>query len=237
MSLKVRNLFSGYGKIDVLQGVSVTAERSRITAIIGPNGAGKSTLLKTICGYIKPRHGKIIYNGEDITGLKPYRIAEKGISYVFQRRSVFPRLTVLENLELGAWLIRKNPDKVRDVIEGVYQKFPELKEKSRAKAYELSGGMQRMLELARALISDPKLILVDEPSAGLAPKVFKEIYGKLESLRDEGITIILVDQNIRQAIKSADYIYVLELGKNRFEGSKDSLSTDLKALIKSWLRF
>lgn len=235
MSLEVIEVFSGYGKIDILQGISIKAERIKITSIIGPNGAGKSTLLKTVCGYLKPRRGKIVFDGEDITNMKPYKIIEKGIGYVFQRRSVFPRMTTQENLELGAWLIKGQSEKVKEAVEDVYRIFPELDEKRKTKAQELSGGMQRMLEIARALISRPKLVLVDEPSAGLAPKVAKEIYEKLEMLREEEKTVVLVDQNIREALRLADYVYVLEMGRNKFEGPKEKFESDLRSLVRTWI--
>ncbi|MFQ5711525.1 MAG: ABC transporter ATP-binding protein [Candidatus Geothermarchaeales archaeon] len=236
MSLEVRNVVSGYYRdVDVLHDFSMRAEKSKITCVVGPNGAGKSTLLRTIYGFLKPKRGSIIYNGEDITGFRPHILLKKGIAYILQRRSVFPFMTVHENLLVGAWTIRKDKDVMEEAIREVYERFPRLKERRDVKASLLSGGEQRMLELSRALLRRPDFLLLDEPSAGLAPKVANELYGKLAELRDEGMTIILVDQNIRQAVNLSDYIYVVELGRNKMDGPKGRFEADLAELIKTWL--
>ncbi|MCP4118813.1 MAG: ABC transporter ATP-binding protein [Desulfobacteraceae bacterium] len=237
MSLDVKDVFAGYYEdINILQGVSVSAEKGRITIVIGANGVGKSTLFKAIYGFLEPKAGKIIYNNEDITGANPYTISKKGISYIPQRRNIFPYLSVEENWEMGAWIFRKDKKRIKSRIQANYDRFPNLVSKSKTDAGALSGGEQRMVEIGRALMVDPDLILVDEPTAGLAPVVAKEIYSKLKQLNtEENKTILLVDQNIRQAMKIADYIYILELGKNKTQGSRKAFETDLKAMIKDWL--
>ena len=237
MSLEVHQLTVGYdADIHILQGLNLQAERSRITIIIGANGVGKSTLLKTICGFLKPAGGRILFDGGDITGIPPHQVIKKGISYIPQRRNVFPYLSIEANWELGAWTFRKDRQRIRDLIEENFERFTNLKAKRDLNAVSLSGGEQRMVEIGRSLMVDPALMLVDEPTAGLAPMVAKEIYGRLRRLNsEEGKTILLVDQNIRQAIKIADYIYVLELGKNRSEGSREAFESDFKEMIRDWL--
>jgi len=238
VSLEIRDVVSGYGKIEIIHGVSMRAEKAKIICIIGPNGAGKSTLLKTIFGILKPWKGSILYDEEEITGLRPYTLIKKGISYVLQRRSVFPYLTVEENLRMGAWTIRKNKESAQEAIEENYKRFPILRERRNVRAGSLSGGEQRMLELGRALITRPRLLLLDEFSAGLAPMIARQVYEEAERLKEEeGITIVAVDQNVRQAMKVADYVYVLELGRNKYEGAKEEFETRLRELIKDWLRF
>ncbi len=237
MSLEVKDLYVGYYRdIAILQGVSLAAQEGKITTLIGPNGVGKSTLLKTIYGFLTPFRGSIITRGEEITGIAPHLLVYKGISYIPQRRNVFPYLTVEENLVLGAWTFRQDRTRIGQVLEENYARFPDLREKRRQKAGTLSGGQQRMVELGRALMVSPTTLLVDEPTAGLAPKVASEIYYKLRALNEEeGKTILLVDQNIRQALRISDYVYVFELGKNKEEGPRERFETDLRELIKDWL--
>lgn len=233
MSLSVEGVVAGYyGDIDVLHDVSMKAEKHKTTVIIGPNGAGKSTLLKVICGFLKPRRGKIVFDGVDITGREPSSLVNLGIAYVPQERTIFPSLTVEENLELGAWSIRRDKAAVEEAVREVYELFPMLKEKRGSKARTLSGGMQRMIEIGRALMSKPKLILLDEPTAMLAPKIAREIYEVIKSLR---ITIVLVDQNVRQAIEVSDYVYVLEMGRNKVEGPREDFEKGLIEVVKDWL--
>jgi branched-chain amino acid transport system ATP-binding protein len=234
--LKVEEVFVGYYRdINVLQGVSIKAEGAQITSIIGPNGVGKSTLLKAIYGFLKPNKGRILYNGDDITGMDPYTASGKGLAYIPQRRNVFPYLSVEENMEMGGWTFKRDRARIRKKLEENYERFPNLAEKRRVKAGFLSGGEQRMVELGRALMVDPKLLLVDEPTAGLAPKFARLIRDKLAELRGEGKAIVLVEQNIREAIRMADYVYVLDLGRNKAEGSQEEFATDLKDLVKDWL--
>lgn len=234
--LKVQEVFVGYYKdINILQGVSIKAEETQITSIIGPNGVGKSTLLKAIYGFLKPNRGRILYNGDDITGMNPYAAPRKGLAYVPQRRNVFPYLSVEANMEMGGWTFKRDKARIKRKLEENYERFPNLAAKRRTKAGFLSGGEQRMVELGRALMVDPDLLLVDEPTAGLAPKFAKQIRDKLAELKEEGKAIILVEQNIREAIEMADYVYVLDLGKNKVEGSRGEFASDLKDLVKEWL--
>ncbi len=231
--LEVNDLYVGYYKdLNILQGVSIEAREAQITAVLGANGVGKSTLLKAIYGFIQPSQGEILVDGADITNLSSHELVHYGVSYIPQRQSVFPYMTVEENLELGAWSFRDDTVKVQERLEENYERFPILRERRRSPAGELSGGMQRMVELGRVMMTRPKLILVDEPTAGLAVMLANEIYQLLVDLKKEGITVLLVDQNIRQAIKIADYVYVLELGRNRHEGPREAFDDLKKAL---WL--
>ena len=227
--LEVRDLYVGYYKdLPILQGVSITARKGQITTILGANGVGKSTLLKAIYGFLTPSAGKILLDGQDITGMPSHKLIDLGLSYIPQQPGIFRWMTVEENLEMGAWTFRHDRARIRRKLEENYERFPLLKERRKSLAGELSGGMQRMVEVGRALMTDPKLILVDEPTAGLAKLLSQEVYQMLVRLRDEeGITIVLVDQEIRQALKIADYVYVLELGHNRFEGPVEEF-TDLR---------
>ena len=234
--LKIEKLYVGYyADINILQGVSIKVDEAKITSVIGPNGVGKSTLLKAVYGFLKPNKGKILYKDEDITGMEPYTASKRGLTYIPQRRNVFPYLSVEENMEMGGWTFRRNKDRIKRKLQENYNRFPNLAAKRKAKAETLSGGEQRMVELGRALMVDPQLLLVDEPTAGLAPKFAKQIRKKLEELKGEGKTIILVEQNIREAIGISDYVYVLDLGRNKAEGSREQFATDLKDLVKDWL--
>jgi branched-chain amino acid transport system ATP-binding protein len=231
--LEVNDLYVGYYKdLNILQGVSMKAREAEITVVLGANGVGKSTLLKAIYGFVQPQAGEIRVDGQNITRLASHELVHHGVSYIPQQQSVFPYMTVEENLELGAWSFRQNGERVRERLEENYARFPVLKERRRSSAGELSGGMQRMVELGRVMMTNPKLILVDEPTAGLAVMLAKDIYQLLVQLKEEGVTVLLVDQNIRQAIEIADYVYVLELGRNRVEGPREEF-TDLKKAL--WL--
>lgn len=236
MSLEIKDITSGYQKDNpVLHGVSILADKSKVTCIIGPNGAGKSTILKTIYGNLKPTQGKILLDGEDITGISSHLLPRKEIRYVLQRRHVFPYLNVRENLEMGAWLFRKDKQKVTDSINEIFDRFPVLREKEKMKASVLSGGQQRMLEIGAALITQPKVIMIDEPSAGLAPKVAKAVYQKLKDLRDEKVTILIVDHNVREVISLSDYVYIIKHGQNAGEGRSEDFQDKLEQLIGDWL--
>ena len=231
--LEVNDLHVGYYKdLNILQGVDLRANSGQITAVLGANGVGKSTLLKAIYGFIRPQQGEILVDGEPVTHLSSHELVHHGVSYIPQRQSVFPFMTVEENMELGAWSFRDDRARVQERLATNYERFPILKERRRSPAGQLSGGMQRMVELGRVLMTAPKLILVDEPTAGLAVILANEIYQLLVDLANEGITVLLVDQNIRQAIKIADYVYVLELGRNRHEGPREEFDDLKKAL---WL--
>jgi branched-chain amino acid transport system ATP-binding protein len=231
--LEINDLYVGYYKdLNILQGVSLRAREAQITAVLGPNGVGKSTLLKSIFGFVKPQQGEVRFAGQDIVGTPAHHLVRLGISYIPQHQSVFPHMTVEENLELGGWSFRHETARIQEKIEANYERFPILRERRRSPAGELSGGMQRMVEVGRVLMTDPKLILVDEPTAGLAIMLARDVYDLLIQLKEEGITILLVDQNIRQAISIADYVYVLELGRNRHEGPGEEFDDLKKAL---WL--
>ena len=230
--LEIEDLHVGYYKdLDILRGVSLKAEEAKITTVLGANGVGKSTLLKAIYGFLKPRTGQILLQGQDIAGTPSHHLIELGVSYIPQHSSVFPHLSVENNLKLGAWTFRRDKARIQRKLEGNYQRFPMLRDRRNDDAGLLSGGMQRMVEVGRTLMTDPKLILVDEPTAGLATMLSSEVYKMLTDLRDkEGLTIILVDQQIRQALKIADYVYVLELGRNRVDGPTEEF-TDLKKTL------
>jgi branched-chain amino acid transport system ATP-binding protein len=227
--LEIEDLYVGYYKdLNILQGVSITAQKAKITTVLGANGVGKSTLLKAMYGFLKPNSGEVIIDGQSLIGVPTHERIGLGISYIPQQPGIFPWMTVEENLELGAWTFRNDKARIRRKIEENYERFPMLKDRRKSKANELSGGMQRMVEVGRTLMTDPKVILVDEPTAGLAKLLSQEVYQMLIQLRDEeDMTIVLVDQDIRQALKIADYVYVLELGRNRFEGPVEEF-TDLK---------
>jgi branched-chain amino acid transport system ATP-binding protein len=234
--LEARKLtVSYYGDIDILKDVSVDIRQGAITAIIGPNGAGKSTLLKALYGLLKPRRGTVRFQGKDITGLKVHDFIRNGIAYVPQLRSIFPELTVTENLELGAWIFKKNKDRVAKAIEEVYRRFPILADKRNERAGLLSGGQQKILEIGRSLITRPSVCLLDEPTATLAPKIARQIYETLLDLKSEQITIAIVDQRVKQAFEISDYTYVLELGRNKVEGSRREFDGRLNEVIKGWL--
>lgn len=233
--LQVEGVYAGYYKdIDILRDVSLHAEKDYITSIIGTNGVGKSTLLKTIYGFLNPKKGKIVYQGNNISGLDPYKAPTMGLTYIPQERNVFPEMTVEENIQLGGWTFKRDKKRIQQKLNQNYQRFPILAKRRKEKAGNLSGGMQRMVELGRAMMIELQLMLVDEPAAGLAPKIARDIYDQIVTLRDEGITILLVDQNIRHAIRISDYLYVLAQGTNMTEGSREDFD-NIKEQIKDWL--
>jgi branched-chain amino acid transport system ATP-binding protein len=227
--LEIRDLYVGYYKdLNILQGVSIVAQKAKITTVLGANGVGKSTLLKAIYGFLKPNAGQVLLEEQSLLGIPTHKRIDMGISYIPQQPGIFRWMTVEENLQLGAWTFKNDRARIRRKIDENYERFPAIKDRRRSKAGELSGGMQRMVEVGRTLMTDPKLILVDEPTAGLAKLLSEEVYEMLVQLRDrEDMTIVLVDQEIRQALKIADFVYVLELGRNRFEGPVEEF-TDLK---------
>jgi len=220
--LKITNLKAGYGGNEILKGIDFELKPAEIVAVIGPNGAGKSTLLKSIFNLCDIYSGRIVFKDKDITKLPTHKLIKEGVSYVPQGRQVFPNLTVEENLEMGAYVMG-DKELVRTNLKDVYAKFPELKEKRKELAGNLSGGQQQMLAIGRALIQDPEILLLDEPSLGLAPKVVKEVFEKIVEINKEGISIIIVEQNAKQAVKIADEIYVLEDGKIALTGGKEIL--------------
>jgi branched-chain amino acid transport system ATP-binding protein len=223
--LEVENIHAGYGKLEILRGVSLRVEAGQIVSIIGPNGAGKSTVFKTLFGLLPARQGRVRFAGEDVTNQPPADLLRRGITYVPQGRNVFPLMTVDENLRLGAYIRPRSAELDREV-ERVYATFPMLQAARQKRAAELSGGQQQMLEMGRALLLRPRLMLLDEPTLGLAPLVFREIFRIIEDLRRGGQTILMVEQNAAKALEISDYAYVLELGTNRFDGSGEAIRND-----------
>ena len=220
--LKVDNLVVSYGGIEALKGISLEVADGKICTLIGANGAGKSTLLRTIIGLVKSDSGIITYNDKPITGLNSQKIVENGITLVPEGRRVFPNLTVAENLRIGAYM-RKDADGIKKDIQGVYDLFPRLGERSWQMAGTLSGGEQQMLAVGRALMCRPKLIMMDEPSLGLAPLVIKDIFRIIQEINAKGMTILLIEQNANMALKIADWAYVLETGRITMEGTGKEL--------------
>jgi ABC-type branched-subunit amino acid transport system ATPase component len=216
---------AGYGRLDILHDVSVHVSPGEIVSVIGPNGAGKSTAFKTIVGFLRPRTGRVVFNGEEITGLRPDLVLRRGLAYVPQGRLVFPQMTVLENLEMGAYTVEE-PARIAEAFERVYALFPILFDRRRQKAGTMSGGEQQMVAIGRALMTTPRLILLDEPSLGLSPKYVTLIFDKLVAMKRAGYTLMVVEQNAARALAIADRGYVLELGKNRFEGAGTALLAD-----------
>ena len=216
---------AGYGRLDILHGVSLSVRAGEIVSVIGPNGAGKSTAFKTIVGFLPPRSGRVIFNGESIAGLRPDRVLRRGLAYVPQGRIVFPQMTVLENLEMGAY-IEPDARRIAAALERVYTLFPILGERPRQKAGTMSGGEQQMVAIGRALMTSPRLIMLDEPSLGLSPKFVTLIFDKLVEMKRAGFTLMIVEQNAARALAIADRGYVLELGRNRFEGLGRTLLED-----------
>ena len=220
--LKVENLVVSYGGIEALKGISLDVPEGKIVTLIGANGAGKSTLLRSIIGLVKPAEGKITYEEKDITGLNSQKIVETGITLVPEGRRVFPNLTVLENLKIGAHL-RNDKEGIEKDIRWIYDLFPRLEERSWQMAGTLSGGEQQMLAVGRALMCRPKVLMMDEPSLGLAPLVIKDIFKIIQEINKQGMTILLIEQNANMALRIADIAYVLETGRITMTGSGKEL--------------
>ena len=221
--LTVTSLRAGYGKIEVLHDVSLSIAQGQIVTLIGANGAGKTTLLKTISGLIRPSAGTIDFEGQSLVRRPPHKIVAQGLSHVPEGRAILKRMTVFDNLRMGAY-VRSDNEISRD-IDAVFARFPILSERRDQMAGTLSGGEQQMLAIGRALVARPRLLLLDEPSLGLAPKIVTRIFQTLRELKQEGKTILLVEQNARQALQVADYGYVLERGRIAFSGSGEALLT------------
>ena len=235
--LSAHNIVAGYvDEIDILQNVSIDVEQERITSVIGPNGSGKSTLMRVICGFLEPKSGQVSWDGADLTGRPSHDMAGLGICYLPQERTVFPHLTVEQNIRLGGWTFRGDKARIGSELERVYGLFPLMRERRRSRAGDLSGGMQKILEVARGLMIGPRILVCDEPTVGLAPIIAREVYDTLERLRADGLTILLVDQNVREAIRVGDHVYVLEVGRNKVNGTKSEFETDLHGMIKDWLQ-
>ena len=220
--LKVENLVVAYGGIEALKGITVEVPDKKIVTLIGANGAGKSTLLRSIIGLVKPQSGTIEYEGEQLVGLNSQEIVSKGLTLVPEGRRVFPNLTVLENLQVGAYM-RKDKEGIAKDIKMVYELFPRLEERNWQMAGTLSGGEQQMLAVGRALMSRPKMIMMDEPSLGLAPLVIKEIFRIIQEINSQGVTVLLNEQNANMALKVADLAYVLETGNIKMSGTGKAL--------------
>jgi len=227
--LELRGLDVGYYKdLNILQDLNVKARKKQITTILGANGVGKSTALKAAFGFLKPNRGDVVLENESLLDIPTHQRILKGLAYIPQQPGVFKDMTVEENLQHGGWTFRKDKQQVRDKIEANYERFPVLREKRKQITGELSGGQQRMVEISRTLMAEPKVLLVDEPTAGLSKMLAEEVYEMLKMLVTvDELTILLVDQEIRQALKIADYVYVLELGRNKFEGPAQQF-TDLE---------
>jgi len=222
--LEVENVVSGYGRTDVLHGVSISVARDEIVTIIGPNGAGKSTLFKTIMGYLIPRSGKVIFSEEDLTRLKPNHKVEKGIAYVPQLDNTFLSLSIRENLEMGGF--SKDSEARKRGIETAYGTFPILSDRRNQRARTLSGGQRQMLAMSMALMTEPDLLLLDEPSAGLSPKISDEVFNQIMSLHQKGIGVLIIEQDAHRSLSISDRGYVLAMGQNHFDGSADTILND-----------
>jgi branched-chain amino acid transport system ATP-binding protein len=223
--LEIKDLQTAYGKIEALKGVSLNANQGQVTCLLGPNGAGKSTLMLSVAGILKPKRGHIKFCGEDITGKSPADIVSRGLALVPENRLVFPALDVRENLMAGAFR-RRDHALIRADIDAMFDRFPRLRERHNQPAGTLSGGEQQMLAVARALMSRPKLLLMDEPSVGLAPKVVAEIFNIIRQLHAEGVSIFLVEQNANMAARVAQHFYLLEQGRQVFSGDAAAMAAD-----------
>lgn len=235
--LAADRLAAGYTRdIDILRDISCKAWRGRISCVVGPNGTGKSTLLKALFGFLKPRDGRVMLSGRDVTGAMPHDMLGLGVAYLPQRPSLFPYLTVESNLRLGLWHARPSRAAVRSRLEEAYQRFPAVYEKRHQSAGQLSGGQQRQVEIARSLLAAPQVYLIDEPTAGIDPRTSEEIYELVQSLaRGSGKAILLVDQDIKSALAIADYVYVVKNGGVVSEGSREAFGGDTDALVARWL--
>ena len=231
--LEVKDLVVSYGGIEALKGISFSVDEGQIVTLIGANGAGKSTTLRAITGIVPVKSGTILYNGEDITGMDTQKVVERGIALVPEGRRVFANLTVLENLKIGAYL-RKDTAQIQKDIEYIYKLFPRLEERSWQLAGTLSGGEQQMLAVGRAMMTRPRLIMMDEPSLGLAPLVVKDLFGIISRLSADGITILLIEQNANAALHAAHYGYVLETGMMTLSGTGEELLSS-KSIQEAYL--
>ena len=234
--LVARDLVAGYlPGIDILRGVSVEATRGQVRCVLGPNGTGKSTLLKVLFGFLPAREGEIRLDGQPLRSVGPHEMGRHGVVYLPQRPSIFPYLTVEVNLRLGAWRYRGERGRVEELVGRACERFPVLAERRGQPAGTLSGGLQRQLEIARSLMHDPALLLIDEPTAGVEPRVAALIYELIRGLAAEGKAVLLVDQNIKRALEIADHVYVMRTGTVLSEGSREAFGGDTEALVARWL--
>jgi neutral amino acid transport system ATP-binding protein len=223
--LEVDGLEAGYGEVTILHGVSLRVPRGSIVSVIGPNGAGKSTLLKALYGIVRPHGGTVRFETRDVTGLPAHELTGLGLNYVPQLANVFPNMSVRENLEVGASLLGR---KRRAAIDRVLEAFPLLAERRRQRAATLSGGQRKLLALGRALVTDPQLLLLDEPSAGLAPQAVDDVFGTIKRINESGVSLVIVEQNARRSLALSELGYVLDMGRNRYEGPGEQLLHDPK---------
>ncbi|MFN7085734.1 MAG: ABC transporter ATP-binding protein [Burkholderiales bacterium] len=237
--LAMSGVTAGYAAdIDILRNLSLSIETGRITGLIGLNGAGKSTLMKTICGFLKPAAGTIHYDGADITGIAPHTLIDRGIWYIPQESSLFPYMSVADNLRLPLERLQRagaGGPSAAARFEDMLVHFPAMRERLYAQAGDLSGGQQKMVEFAKAYVVRPRLCLIDEPSIGLSPKIATEVYRWIDFFATQGMTILLVDHNVRRVVKMAEYIYVLSLGEITAEGRREDFEGDLHEQVKAWL--
>ncbi len=223
--LELHDVEAGYGRIQILHQVTLEVRRQEIVSVIGPNGAGKSTTFKVIMGFINYLGGEITFDGQNIVGARPDQILERGLGYVPQGRIVFNQMTVRENLEMGAY-VERDKGKIKDAMDYVFALFPRLAERQKQLGGTMSGGEQQMLAMGRALMTRPRMIMLDEPSLGLSPRFVDEVFEKIVNLAKEGVTVMLVEQNAARALEISDRAYVLELGRNRFAGTGQALLTN-----------
>jgi branched-chain amino acid transport system ATP-binding protein len=224
--LEIANLETRYGKIAALQNINIHVEAREVVSVLGANGAGKTTLLNTISGVLRPAKGSIKFLGEEITRMPAHQIVQMGVVHVEEGQGIFTRMSVQENLEMGAFLV-SNKTKIGQGIDNLYKRFPVLKDRSKKPAATLSGGERQQLAIGRALMANPKLLMMDEPSMGLAPLVVSQIYKIVQEIRTEGITVLLVEQNVRRTLQVADRAYVMHLGKIVHQGTGQSLINDI----------
>jgi len=228
-----------HGDIRILRGLSLKVRLGMITGVIGPNGAGKSTALRALYGLLKPVAGDVLIDGKVVTGLPPWKFIDHGVALVPQHRSLFSELSVDDNLRLACWSFRRDRTRVEAAVERAYAQFPMLRDKRRDMAGSMSGGQQRFLELGRSLALQPRVLLLDEPTAMIAPRISAEIYEFIAGLPAQGITVLLVDQNVRQCVRISDHLYVLELGQNKVDGTAADFQKDtgLHDLIAEWVDY
>ncbi len=227
--LVVNNMVGGYGKIPIVQDVSLRAGKGQVVTIVGPNGAGKSTFMKLIAGVLKPMSGSVTMAGKDLSNLPANRLTREGLAYVPQENNVFPRMTIKENLEMGGFILTGD---ISQRIAGLYTLFPDLQTAAGKKAGQLSGGQRNMLGMARALMLEPQVLLLDEPTAGLSPLYTDVVWQKVREIAARGTTIVVVEQNVDRAIANSDWVYVLVAGRNRLDGSPEQMrATDLSAIF------
>src|SRR5690606_9758626 len=235
--LRMLGAVAGYTPtIPVLQGIDLEVAPERCTVVLGPNGSGKSTILRVLYGLLDLQEGEIRLGDRRIDGTPTHRLLEMGVAFLPQGRSVFPQLTVDENLRVGGWIFGRDVHRLEEALDRVYAQYPLLANMSQAPAGSLSGGQQRMLEIARMVLTDPQVLLIDEPSAGLAPNLVDEVYVEIERLKADGKTVLLVDQNVEAAIGLADHVYIVEYGKVKAEGQVDDFAGDVAGIVREWLR-